>query len=60
MTRLIHEIRLRLLCWSLNRRVRKFRMKLQRIVDEKARSFEVEQYRRRRAAALKHTRGELV
>jgi hypothetical protein len=30
--------------------------RLQRIVEERRQSFEAEQYRRRRAAALKHTR----
>ena len=29
---------------------------LQRLVEKNKRSFETEQYRRRRAAALKHTR----
>lgn len=33
--------------------------RLQRIVDERRNSFELEQFRRRRAAALKHTRPAL-
>lgn len=33
------------------------RRELQRIVDERRASFELEQFRRRRAAALKATRG---
>lgn len=36
--------------WSAQR-------KLQRLIDQRARSYEVESYRRHRAAALKATRG---
>lgn len=43
MTRFLHQ---RLACRRLNR-----------LIAKRAASFEVQDYRRRRAAALKHTRG---
>jgi hypothetical protein len=40
------------------RRHRKACRELQRLVEQRRQSFAIEQYRRRRAAALKHTRAE--
>lgn len=43
--------------WLFHRRHMKACRELQRDVEQRRQSFEIEQYRRRRAAALKVTRG---